>query len=139
MKLIDSNVWLALAYGGHVHHERAARWFDAQADGTCVMCRITQLALLRHLTNAKIMGTDVCSQARAWQVNDTFAADPRVIFFDEPATLEPGFRSLTQGAESGHSLWTDAYLAAFAISCGFELASLDADFQRFTGLTVDSL
>jgi predicted nucleic acid-binding protein len=103
------------------------------------MCRITQLALLRHLTNSKIMGADVCSQARAWQVNDAFAVDPRVIFFDEPAALETNFRSFTQSAESGHALWTDAYLAAFAIGCGFELASLDADFQRFTGLTVDGL
>ena len=33
-----------------------------------------------------------------------------------------------------HHLWTDAYLASFAIACGCRLVSFDADFVRFPGL-----
>jgi predicted nucleic acid-binding protein len=31
-------------------------------------------------------------------------------------------------------MWTDAYLAAFAITSGSRLVSFDADFARFPGL-----
>jgi predicted nucleic acid-binding protein len=27
----DANVWLALAFSDHVHHKRAAEWFNEQA------------------------------------------------------------------------------------------------------------
>lgn len=56
ISLVDANVWLAIAVDGHIHHAAAVMWFDSQAEGTSAFCRITQLALLRHLTNPKIMG-----------------------------------------------------------------------------------
>jgi predicted nucleic acid-binding protein len=31
-------------------------------------------------------------------------------------------------------LWTDAYLAAFALSAGLRMVSFDSDFGRFAGL-----
>ena len=56
IKLVDANVWLAVAFSGHVHHAPAKTWFEGQNDATCAFCRVTQMALLRHLTNSKIMG-----------------------------------------------------------------------------------
>ncbi len=53
ISLVDANIWLAIAVDGHSHHAAAASWFDGQGEGTCAFCRITQLALLRHLTNPK--------------------------------------------------------------------------------------
>src|SRR5688572_15783741 len=77
-KLLDANVWLALAFSDHVHHSRAKDWFDKLGDETCVFCRITQMALLRHFTNSKIMGSAVQTQQQAWQTYEKFVDDPRV-------------------------------------------------------------
>ena len=38
----------------HLHHPQAKTWFEVQGDASCGFCRVTQMALLRHLTNAKI-------------------------------------------------------------------------------------
>ena len=57
VSLVDANVWLALAVDAHFHPATAKAWFEGQSDESCAFCRITQMALLRHLTNAKIMGT----------------------------------------------------------------------------------
>ena len=62
IKLADANVWLALSFSDHLHHAKAKEWFDAEQDESCAFCRVTQMALLRHLTNAKIMGKLVQSQ-----------------------------------------------------------------------------
>ena len=134
INLVDANVWLALAYGGHVHHPPARIWFDAQLDQTCAFCRITQLALLRHLTNSKIMGPAVQDQQQAWIAYDHFTRDARVIFLPEPPSLEAEFRSLTQSAAPRNQQWTDAYLVAFANLSGAQLVTFDQDFRAFAGL-----
>jgi len=137
ISLVDANVWLAIAVDGHVHHAAATAWFDGQSENTCAFCRITQLALLRHLTNVKIMGTaNVQTQADAWRTFDALAADPRVVFFDEPPGVAAVFKSLTQLASPAHKRWTDAFLAAFAMCLGMEVVTLDADLTSFSGLSV---
>lgn len=134
IKLPDANVWLALAFSDHVHHAKARVWFDGQSSGACAFCRVTQLALLRHLTNAKIMGAFVQSQQDAWLNSDKFNGDPRVIFLDEPPGVEAAFRNFTQATSPLHGLWTDAYLAAFAIQTQSQLVTFDQGFNRFAGL-----
>ncbi len=137
VSLIDVNVWLALAVDAHVHHAAAASWFDAQTVGTCAFCRITQMAFLRHLTNVKIMGeANVQTQVEAWRAFDALAADPRVVFLNEPTGLTAVFKSLTQLPRPAHKRWTDAFLAAFATRLGLEVVTLDADLSGFTGLSV---
>ena len=49
IRLVDANVWLALAFVDHVHHQTAASWFEMVGEGEAVFCRITQMALLQHL------------------------------------------------------------------------------------------
>ena len=139
ISLVDANVWLAMAVDGHVHHVVATNWFDLQADGTCAFCRITQLALLRHLTNPKIMGPDVQTQAEAWQAFDAFTADPRVVYFDEPAGLGAAFKSLTQLPRPAHKQSTDAFLAAFATTLNSAVVTFDADLTAFPGISVTLL
>lgn len=139
IKLLDANIWLALAFSGHVHHERAKAWFDGLSDETCAFCRITQMALLRHLTNGGIMGAAVQTQQQAWASYEAFAADPRVMFEIEPAGLEPRFRALTQDATPSHGWWTDSYLAAFAMAGDFELVTLEKNFRPAAGLKLLSL
>jgi len=55
IELADANLWMALAFSDHAHHGKAKAWCDAQPDGACAFCRVTQMALLRHLTNSRIM------------------------------------------------------------------------------------
>ncbi len=137
ISLVDANVWLAIAVDGHIHHGLAASWFDAQAEDTCGFCRITQLALLRHLTNSKIMGeANVQTQAEAWRAYEALAADPRVVFLDEPSGLTFVFKSLTQLPRPAHKRWSDAFLAAFATGFGLGVVTLDADLTSFPGLFV---
>ena len=134
IKLADANVWLAIAYSDHVHHTQARAWFDLQVEEACTFCRVTQMALLRHLTNARIMGAFVQSQQEAWNNYDKLANDPRVIFLTEPPTLEASFRAFAQADSPAHGLWTDAYLAAFAVGLQAQLVTFDQGFRRFAGL-----
>jgi uncharacterized protein len=107
ISLVDANVWLALAVDAHVHHAAALRWFAAQADESCAFCRLTQLALLRHLTNAKIMGeANVQTQEQAWQVYESLTRDPRVVYVDEPAELTPVFCPASSRARPTSGVWT---------------------------------
>ena len=138
-KLLDANVWLAIAFSGHVHHLRARAWFDGLGDEACIFCRITQMALLRHLTNSKIMGSVVQTQQQAWASYEALAADPRVVFAMEPVDFESRFRALTQDASPSHNRWTDAYLASFAMAGDFELVTLEKDFRSAEGLRLLSL
>ena len=138
-KLADANVWLALAFSDHVHHVKATKWFAQQADSSCGFCRITQMALLRHLTNAKIMGDFVQSQAAAWDLYDKLFEDPRVVLLNEPPALEAAFRSLTQSSSPSHAQWTDAYLAALAMETRSQLVTFDQGFSRFPDLNLDTL
>lgn len=68
--LADVNVWLATLVESHPHHAAARRWWreDVLADGRRpVFCRVTQLGLLRLLTNEQVMGPNRRSLAAAWR------------------------------------------------------------------------
>ena len=134
LSLADANMWLALAFSDHVPHSIAKQWFDAQTRGSCAFCRVTQLALLRLLANAKIMGRFVQSQQNAWTAFDRIVADPRMMYLEEPPGLEAKFRRLTQSAAPSNAVWTDAYLAAFALCSQARLVTFDRGFSRFAGL-----
>ncbi len=139
IKLADANVWLALAFSDHQHHAKAAAWFDTLPEGATAFCRVTQMALLRHLTNTKIMGLFVQSQQDAWKNYDRLANDPRVAWLNEPAGLEAAFRSFAQSNSPAHAHWTDAYLAAFARASAAQLVTFDQGFTRFVGLDLFAL
>jgi uncharacterized protein len=138
-KLADANVWLAVVFSDHLHHPQAKTWFEVQGDAGCGFCRVTQMALLRHLTNARIMGSFVQSQQDACTNYDKLASDPRVVFLSEPPALETAFRSFAQAAFPSHALWTDAYLAAFALEGQAQLVTFDQGFRRFAGLDLQVL
>lgn len=134
IKLIDANVWLALSFSDHQHHRPANEWFEVQAENSCVFCRVTQMALLRHLTNAKIMGSFVQSQQDAWKNYDKLINDPRVVFLGEPAGMDERFRMFTKSEFPSHATWTDGCLAAFAEGHGAQVVTFDQGFGRFAGL-----
>jgi uncharacterized protein len=123
--LPDVNVWLALASRRHVHSVLCSRWLDTiQAEGA-FYCRVTQMGLLRLLTNHQVMGGDVLASRDAWRVYRAILSDERIGFAPEPFALEEQWRKLTSQDRPMPKLWTDAYLAAFARSAAMQFVTLD--------------
>jgi uncharacterized protein len=139
IKLLDANVWLALAYSDHVHHPEAAKWFEAQHAGTCAFCRISQLALLRLLTNSKVMGDSVLSQRDAWNTFEAFRSDFRVTLVTEPESLDVDFKKFANAATPSNVTWTDAYLASLALISEYELVTFDRGLTKYPGVNVKLL
>lgn len=127
----DVNVWVALTYGGHIHHNIARAWFEEVGMAACVcFCRFTQISLLRLLTTQAVMGTDeVMTQAQAWRAFDYWLTDSRVLFLEEPPNLDGLFRSLSRQHHSNPKLWADSYLAAFAAVSDLRFVTFDQGFQ----------
>jgi toxin-antitoxin system PIN domain toxin len=127
---LDAKVWLPLVWEGHAASASTRQWAESQSDDF-VMCRITQLALLRHLTNPAILGSDRLTNADAGQVIEATLADPAVEFRAEPGGIELVFPRLGEANIPSRNRWTDAYLAAFAITANFELITYDRGFTQF--------
>jgi len=132
--LLDVNVWLGLAAEAHVHHRPAEQYWHNEAAPTTAFCRLTQLALLRHLTNKSIMGTHFLPPRAAWKKWSQFLALPEVQLATEPAGLDERLGKFCDLGPTSPNLWTDAYLAAFAKCAGLRLVTFDAGFSRFDGL-----
>lgn len=92
----------------------AREWFAAQPEASVAFSRITQMGLLRLLTNANVMGRAPRTIAQAWDVFTELRRDRRLLFLTEPDGVESVWRGLMTQGGVGPSSWTDAYLAAFA-------------------------
>jgi hypothetical protein len=121
------NVWLALSYQRHVHYSAARAWFERLDDDVrACFCRLTQIGLLRLLTTEAVMGDDeVLSQVQAWRVYDRWIEDDRIVFVDEPPSLESRFRMLSAQPRAAPKDWADSYLSAFAETAGGRLVTFD--------------
>jgi toxin-antitoxin system PIN domain toxin len=134
--LPDVNVWLALASRRHVHASACGDWLNSLGSAEVAFCRISQMGLLRLLTNASVMGADVLSSRKAWTTYEAILADGRVHFAPEPFGLGDEWRKLTAQERPTPRVWTDAYLAAFARAGGMRLVTLD---RAILSLTADVL
>lgn len=133
--LPDISVLLPLIYGAHVHHGAAAAWLNTvEQAGELVLCRVSQLGILRLLGQPAVMGPDVKNGAEAWKTWDALLADGRFRFEGEPEGFEEKFRDLGRSFAQQPGRWQDAYLAAFAIAGDLELVTFDAGFRSFAGL-----
>ena len=123
----DVNVWVALTFEGHVHHDAAKEWFESlPAEVRLIFCRVTQLGLLRLLTTEAVMGArEVMSQAEAWETYDRWLEDDRVSLSDEPPALERAFRAMSRLRHPAPKDWADSYLAAFASESDLTLVTFD--------------
>lgn len=116
-----------------------ASWFDAQA-GELRLCRLTQMSLLRLLSNPAVMGGDVLARADAWKAVDQLRTDGRVVWAGEPPQLEQAWRAISARDDNSHKLWTDDYLAALAQAGGFVLVTLDGGFvARYPFVSVHTI
>lgn len=137
--LVDVGVWLAATWGRHVHHHAARQWFEEETDDL-MLCRVTQMSLLRLITNPAILGEDAVTRSEAWRIVDQIWSDNRVLWADEPDQLEAVFRAISARDDNSHKLWTDDYLAAFAQAGGASLVTLDTELKaRYPSVQVDQL
>lgn len=132
--LLDASVWVPLCAPDHVHYARARRYWDEEAADELVFCRMTALALLRHLTNPRILGEAALNGSAAWRALETWLAVPRVRLLVEPAGLEEWLARWSGELDLRGGEWTDAYLAAFAAAGDCRLVAFDADFRRYAGI-----
>lgn len=129
-------MWLALAAEGHMHHTVARDWFAAQPDGSISFCRVTQMGLLRLLTNSGAMGQGPRTVSQSWDVYEQLRMDRRVSFISEPEGVEALWRKHMTYSGVGASSWTDAYLASFSQLHSSLLVTFDAGFRRWRGLNL---
>jgi len=139
ISLPDVNIWIALAAEGHVHHVPTRDWFTAQPDASVAFCRVTQMGLLRLLTNSNVMGRAPRTTVQAWETFAQLRADRRLVFATEPDHVESAWRRLMTQAGVGPSSWTDAYLAAFAEGHSYSLVTFDTGFERWSALKLTLL
>ena len=135
LQLVDVNVWIAMAIEDHEAHHAAVRWATNAAPESAVFCRVTQLVVLRLLTNSRILKQNACGMREAWDVYDRMCAAPFVRgLMSEPANLTGQLKTLTNRNSPSTKLWTDAYLAAFAIQGDLILVTFDKAFRQFADL-----
>lgn len=67
-----------------MHHRRARQYWDYEAAEELVFCRVTALALLRLLTNPRVLGKAALDGGAAWQALATWLATPGTHFLGEP-------------------------------------------------------
>jgi uncharacterized protein len=141
--LLDVNVWLALAFPAHPHHQQALGAFQqATAARPACFCRATQQGFLRLACSAafqrscNIIGL---TNRDALAALDQFMSSPSVAYREEPAGLVPLWRRLAALPSASPKVWMDAYLAAFATAGALEMVTLDQAFFQFAGVSVTIL
>jgi len=138
--LCDVNVLLALVTDRHALHGVSVRWSEGVPTGGAVLCRVSQMGLLRLLNNPAVMEEDVLDTADCWALWRRLLEDERFRFVaEEPPGLDAAFERFTSGRAFSPRLWTDAYLAAYAHAAGLTLVTLDHGFRAFPGLACDVL
>jgi len=138
--LCDSNVFLAIAVEQHAHHALASKWFSAlpKAD-TAMFCRATRISFLRLLTQKIAPDYQPLTNREAWSALDQLMEDDATGFAPEPEGLDRVWRRLAERDSPCPKVWMDAYLAAFAITDGLRLVTLDKDFRNYESDGLDLL
>jgi hypothetical protein len=133
--LCDSNVFIALTLGQHIHHGVARRWFEGLGEGdAAAFCRETQCSFLRLLTLPLGPGYEPVSNDRALALYAQLRRDPAFCLVAEPPGTEALWHRWAAHVQPSPRRWMDAYLAAFASAGGYRLVTLDRAFRQFEPL-----
>ncbi len=140
--LADVNVWLATIVEDHPHHQSALLWWQHKVlppNKVVMFCRITQLGLLRLLTNQTVMGPQRRTTQQAYADYSQLLAQKIVAYTDEPDGLEQQLQSYCDLKRMSRNFWTDAYLAAFASTANMSFVTFDQGFRMFSDLDLQLL
>jgi toxin-antitoxin system PIN domain toxin len=133
--IADASLLLPLLTEGHAHRGPAVDWWGGCDDGTVGLCLPVRMALLRLLTNARVMGSGRLRPEQAWDAVGKLIDDPRITLVDQlPQTHAKHWRANIAKREPTPDLWTDAWLAALAQSTDCEMVTFDRGFRSFAKL-----
>ena len=131
----DANVLLPILVDAHTHRDPAIRWWEGCEDETVGLSLPVQMAILRLLTNARVMGASTLRPEEAWDAVGQLIGDPRIVLIEQiPPNHAKHWRANIKGREPSPDLWTDAWLAALAQSADSEMVTFDGGFKSFAKL-----
>ena len=104
--LCDVNFLLPLCHGVHHHLIAKARLTATTTARELVVCRSSQLGLLRVLSNPAAMKESVCTSDEAWRVHDILMADDRFVYREEIQSSTLPRKQYRSGANSRLSIST---------------------------------
>ena len=140
--LYDSNIWVALTFAAHPHHDRVGEHVkESSKDRPICRLRATELTALRLITTPAIhraFGVPSFSNAEAIAFLASLFQKTDSVEIEEPRDTRQLWLRLADRNKPSPKVWMDAYLAAVSISGGFDFVTTDRDFQQFTteGLSV---
>lgn len=138
--IADANVLLPLITEGHAHQTPATDWWDSCDNGDVGLSLPVRMALLRLLSNTKVMGSSVLRPAAAWSVVQSLIDDPRIEVLEQiPAAHGKLWYDNVARREPSPDLWTDAWLAALAQAHDCEMVTFDRGFRSFSKLKLHLL
>ena len=132
--LLDVNAWLALSSTEHVHHRRARQYWMEEACPMVAFNSHTMLGLVRVSSTAPLFGGKPLSPENAWEIYLEWLQDPAVTHLSEQTNCRTYVNELVRQGVVTAGTWSDAYLAAFAMSRQMRLVSFDRDFFRYSSL-----
>lgn len=135
MILPDVNILLYAYNEDDTNFERASKWFGSLLNGTQPVCFCweTVNGFIRLSTNNKAM-PDPFTLTEAFSIVEEWLQRPSAIMLEPTKNHQSLLKAVSIDANSIGSLFSDAVLAAIAISHNATLASNDRDFRLFKGL-----
>ncbi len=147
--LPDVNVWVALSFSQHPHHDCAQRYWQStierhnasQAQNAEAIaeqihfCRHTALGMARVLLQTSAILMQPLTLADAWATYQRYRLLPEVSFVGESRdglefdTAIGSFIAAQQALPI--RFWTDLQLASLAHLHGLRVVTFDTDFKRF--------
>ena len=120
--LLDINVLIALHDRDHVHHIRAATWFEANIEHGWASCPLTQNGCLRIMNQPGYSSPQPLAALMAMLQRST-SATVHETWFDDISILDAA--RFQQAHMHGHRQLTDLYLLGLAVKNKGRLASFD--------------
>lgn len=135
MILPDVNLLIYAHNEDSEQFERANKWFKELLTGkeSVCFCWETINGFIRISTNHRAMPNPIPLQA-AFSVIENWLNQPNVLFLTPTKDHLSRLRQIAETADAKGPLFTDAILAAFAITHNATIASTDRDFRLFDGL-----
>lgn len=123
-QLVDVNLLLALVWPRHESHQTAHAWFAKSGQRAWATNPLTQLGVLRLLTNPQVTQGAVSANT-ALEVLREATGHPGHEFWPLDSPLPDSVQTLSARIR-GHHQWTDAVLLGQAVQRDGVLVTLDA-------------
>ena len=120
--LLDINVLIALHDRDHVHHQRAALWFEAHVTHGWASCPLTQNGCLRIMSQPGYSSPQPLATL-VQMLQSSTASSVHQMWADDISLLDA--TRFHHAHIHSHSQLTDLYLLALAVKNGGRLVSFD--------------